>query len=252
MDLFDVVKACLRRWYVFLPLVLISVGAAVQVYKSIQPVYYANSVVGLAPANSQVQFAAPGSGLPRNGLMESAGPSFVAQLAVLAMKDPGVVARVVAEGGQPNYEVKMFPVLPNSPQLPLIMVEATEPDAASAQKTVQVASQQVPAALRQVQAQAGVPDELHVRGISPAPPSPPVAASPSRTKSAVAIVFSGVLLSVLAAVIVDTVFSRRKSRKAATRAGVVGAVAVPAESPIMPAAGDKQFRTGALAHSERE
>ena len=158
---------------------------------------------------------APGSGLPRNGLMEAAGPSFIAQLVVLAMKDPGVVARVVADGGQPNYEVKMFPVLPNSPQLPLLMVEATEPDPASSQKTVQVVSQQVPVVLRQVQAQAGVPDELQVRGISPAPPSPPVAAAPSRTKSGVALILGGVLLSILAAVIVDTVRTPIGKRKGA-------------------------------------
>lgn len=252
MDLFDVVKACFRRWYVVLPLIAISVVSAMQVYKSVQPVYYANAVVGMAPANSQVQFAAPGSGLPRNGLMEAAGPSFIAQLVVLAMKDPGVVARVVADGGQPNYEVKMFPVLPNSPQLPLLMVEATEPDPASSQKTVQVVSQQVPVVLRQVQAQAGVPDELQVRGISPAPPSPPVAAAPSRTKSGVALILGGVLLSILAAVIVDTVLSRRKSRKSAARAGVSGAADVPADSPITHAAGDKQFRTAALAPAERE
>ena len=54
MDLFDVVRSCIRRWYVVLPLLLIVAWYSHQIYASAKPVYYSSAVIGVAPPNTQV------------------------------------------------------------------------------------------------------------------------------------------------------------------------------------------------------
>ncbi len=49
MDLFDVARSCFRRWYVLLPLLAITAWYSYSTYSSVQPVYYANTIIGLAP-----------------------------------------------------------------------------------------------------------------------------------------------------------------------------------------------------------
>ncbi len=48
MDLFDVVRSCLRRWYILIPLLAVTGVYCHQVYTSVLPVYYSQTVIGLA------------------------------------------------------------------------------------------------------------------------------------------------------------------------------------------------------------
>ena len=41
MDSLDVIKVCLRRWYIFLPLILLAAGAGVGLGKQVKPTYSA-------------------------------------------------------------------------------------------------------------------------------------------------------------------------------------------------------------------
>lgn len=215
MDLFDVVRACFRRWYVTLPLILVAGWFAYGSYTSVKPVYYSNSVVGLAGPSTQIVWDQ--KALPRNGLLETGGPGFIANLVVLGLRDPEVVARVVQGGGKANYNSYLFPVAANTPALPLITIDTTQPDAESAVTTVNLAVAQVDSVLTAVQRSAGVADEMMVRAIPASPVKKPTIGVPSRTRSTIAILAAGVGIAVVLAVLVDVAVARlsssRRSRK---------------------------------------
>lgn len=212
MDLFDVARSCLRRWYVVVPLLLITLWYAYGSYKDVKPVYYSQAVISLAPPSSRVDQSLPGAQVPRNGLLDVGGATLIANIAAYTLHNPATVERVVAEGGQPNYITRMFPVAPTQQQMPLIMIEATEDTPADATKTVELVIAEADPALKDLQRQARVPDDQMVQSFVVAPPSVPAAAMPSRTRSAISIVVAGTGLSILLAVLVDVVAARRKRR----------------------------------------
>ena len=242
MDLLDVVRSCIRRWYVVLPLLAVTAWVAYSQYTSVRPVYYANAVVGLAPSNEQVQYNSDGSPIPRNGLLDVGGAELVMNLVVLGYDDPAVKERVVAGGGVGNFTVRMFPGAdssgqPQQAQLPLIMVEATESDPATVVKTVSLAASQANSVLIAVQQQAGVPDLQMAKAIQASQPQA-VMGTPSRRKSlAVTLVF-GIALAILAGIAADAFLSRlqkwRRERQlpGSTKYGSAGTVARPASAPV--------------------
>ena len=162
-----VLQVCGRRWYVVLPILAVAAWYSFSYYTSIKPVYYANAVVAATSSNEQLPYGSDGRGAPRNGLLDLGGASLIMNMGVLGFDDPGVRERVALGGGKGNFTARMFPSPPGAVQapLPLIMIEATEPDAVSATKTVELAADQVEPILAGVQAQAGVPESQMVRAV---------------------------------------------------------------------------------------
>lgn len=224
MDLFDVARACLRRWYIVLPLLAIAAWYSHHVYNSVKPEYYSNAVISMSPPSSRVDVRLDGSPVPRNGLLDVGGAGLVSNLTALGLRDPAVVAQVVAAGGQPNYVARIFPVPTNSPQLPMILIEATEPDPAAAKKTVELVVAQADPTLLALQQQAGVPDEQLLKPFTVSPPSAPVAGMPSRARSTVAVFAAGAGIAIVVAVVIDVLFMRWKARRQKRRETPVRAV----------------------------
>lgn len=213
MDLFDVVKACFRRWYVFLPLLLVTLWFAHDTYNSAKTVYYANATIGLAPPSTRIDQTAPGQPLSRNGLLDIGGAPLIANMAALGLSEPSVVEKVVDAGGQPDFVARMFPMPPTMPQLPLIMIETTQSNPDDATKTLELVIAQSDDTVRALQRQARVPEEQMVEPFAVSPPSSPAPGIPSRTRSTIAVFAAGAGLSVLVAVLADVLLQRRKSRK---------------------------------------
>jgi hypothetical protein len=217
LDLFDVVRSCIRRWYVVLPLLLVAAWFSHDIYTSTKPVYYSNAVVGMAPPSTRLDQSVAGEPVRRNGLLDVGGAPLIANMTAMGLRDPSVVTQVVAAGGQPDYTSKMFPVPATSPQLPLIMIEATQPDPISASKTVALVVEQTGSALQTLQQQASVPPDQMVTPLVVSPPSPPAEVMPSRIRSTLAIAIAGAGLSILAGVVVDVLLMRWKKRRRARR-----------------------------------
>lgn len=230
----DVFRACIRRWYVLLPILAITAWHAYGSYTSVKPVYYANSVVGVAGSNEQTQFSPDGRPTARNGLLDIGGAGLIMNLVVLGFDDPEVKSRVVAGGGQGNFTVRMFPSPPAAVQtaLPLIMIEATEPDAATATKTVELAAAQSDSILLAIQQQAGVPDSQMARAIKASSPKA-VGGIPSRNKATLTILGAGAALAILAAVAVDALINRMQQwrRKRRTSGLETSNTSAPAAKP---------------------
>ena len=208
MDLFDVAKACIRRWYVFLPIVALAVVSPFLVRILVTPSYTSQAMIGLALPAMQPQAADP---LPRNGLMDAGGALVIADVIADTLNEPAVEDQVVAAGGKDNYTVKMFPSIQQE-QIPLIVVEASEPDPASASKTVELAAAQAGPVTRRMQEAGGVPDDQMVKPVVVSGPTPPVQETKGRLKLSVAVFLIGLALAVLAAVVVDVMLMRRNAR----------------------------------------
>jgi hypothetical protein len=198
---------------VVLPLLLITAWFSHHIYTSVKPVYYSNAVISVAPANSRMDQAELGVPVPRNGLLDVGGPTLITNLAALGLRDSSVVAQVAAAGGQADYTARIFPVPATSPELPLIMVEATEPDPVAASKTVELVVAQADPTLRNLQRQAGVPDDQMVKALVASPPSAPAGGTPSRTRSTISVFAAGAGLAILVGVVVDLFMTRWKARR---------------------------------------
>ncbi|MFC9786503.1 hypothetical protein [Rhodococcus sp. NPDC127528] len=211
MDLFDVARSCFRRWYVFLPMMMVVVWFSHNAYAGVKPVYYASATVGFAPP-SVVQ---PDIGeVRRNALVDTGGASLLANLLAMGLKDPSVVQQVVAAGGLPDYNAKVMELPPPGGQLPLVMIEATNADPAAVTKTLELVAAQGDVTLQTLQRNARVPEDRMVGPFSVQPPGTPVPGMPSRTRSTVTIFVAGTGLAVLATVLLDLLLMRRKDRNA--------------------------------------
>lgn len=172
-----------------------------------RPLYYANAAVSITASNERPPWSATANS-DVNGLIEAGGPSLITNLAVIAGNDVGFKQKVTALGGQPGFAVKNFPTPPGTQvPLPLIMIEMTSGDQASADKTMQIASTQMDSVVRDVQRSAGVAESQMARAIVVSP-AKSVLAMPSRTKASAGLFFGGLGLAVVASVIADFVANR--------------------------------------------
>jgi hypothetical protein len=230
LDLFDVARSCARRWYVFLPLLLIVAWYSHTAYSSVKPVYYSNAVIGLAGPNGRVENVPAGAALPRNGLLDVGGATLIANMTALGLRQPSTIDAVVSKGGLPNYVSRMFPGPANTGQLPLVMIEETHADPAEVTRTLELVLAQAETTLRNLQQQAQVPQEQMVSALVVSPPSAPAAGMPARTRLTIAIFAAGAGLSVLTTVLVDVLLSRLKASRR-RRLASAEVAAEPAETP---------------------
>ena len=73
MDLFDLARICIRRWYVLLPLILLAGLSSILAFVLTKPPYYSNAVIAITLPPTQIQAADNGVGVPRNGLVDAGG-----------------------------------------------------------------------------------------------------------------------------------------------------------------------------------
>jgi hypothetical protein len=218
LDLFDVLKSCIRRWYVLLPLLAIVSYYAYGAYSSAVTVYYSNTVVALAPPNSRIEHVDAGVPLPRNGLLDAGGATMIANMTALGLQQPAAQDRVAAQGGLPEFYAKLIGVPPSVPQPPIIMIEITSAKRDAVTRTLELATKQAEQTLKSLQQQARVPDDQMVQLFVVAPPTPPVGGMPSRMKSTLMILIAGAGLSIVFTVLLDIVWLRVKARLKERRA----------------------------------
>jgi hypothetical protein len=212
VDLFDVGRACFRRWYVLLPLLLVTLWVSHSAYTSVKPVYYSNAVIGLAPPSNRIDQGALGEPVPRNGLLDIGGATMIANMTAVGLRQPAVEEQVVAGGGQAGYNAELFPVPVNTPPVPIILIEETTADPSAATKTLELVIANTAGVVQNLQQQALVPADQMLTSFVVAPPSPPAAGMPKRTQATVAMFLAGAGLSILITVLVDVLLTRLKIR----------------------------------------
>jgi TRAP-type uncharacterized transport system fused permease subunit len=231
VDLFDVVRSCARRWYVFLPLLLIVAWFSYEKYSSVKPVYYSQAVIGFAGPSARVENASAGVPLARNGLLDVGGADLIANMTSLGLREPAVVDAVVSAGGLPDYVSKMFPTPSGAGPLPLVMIEETNADPAAVTRTLELVVAQATETVQSLQQQARVPQEQMATPLVVTPPSAPTAAMPSRTRSTMAIFIAGAGLTVIVTVLIDVLLGRLSAAWRRRRSADAEVSTAPAETP---------------------
>lgn len=231
MDLFDVIRSCLRRWYVLIPLLGVTAWYAYGVYTSVIPVYYAQTVIGLSPPNQRYETVEVGQAVPRNGLLDVGGASLLANMASLGLDQTVVVNRVVAAGGEANFDARLFPVPATSPPIPLVMIDVAAPTPAAATKTLELAATELRMSLEGIQTQANVSPDMMVDSFVVSPPSTPMPAMPSRTRSTMTIVAGGTALTIFVTVLFDVLATRVGNRRRARKVQPPEATAAVLDPP---------------------
>jgi hypothetical protein len=221
VDLFDVAGACIRRWFVFLPLLVVALWFSNQQYAAVKPVYYSSAVVGFAPAPSRAELPIADGLIPRNGLLDVGGAPLIANMTAIGLSDPSVRSQVTTDGGVPDYTAKIFAKPEAAGEIPLVLVEATEQDPTLALLTVQQVVTQANPLLQRLQQAANVPPDQMVTAFLVSPPSTPTAGMPSRIRYSVGVGLAGICVAVLAAVLADMLVkwwrARRRSKQVSMR-----------------------------------
>jgi hypothetical protein len=225
MDSFSLKRACVRRWYVIVPLLLMTAWYSHHFYGKVQPVYSAQTMIGLTATSLRVNQTESGAEVPRNGLLDVGGGDLIANQVALGLRGPAAVDRVVAAGGVPWYVVSLLPA--TSEQVPIVVVEATADTPTLVTTTLEVLVAQSAATVRTLQQQAHVSEDQMVTPFVVLSPGTPRAAYPTRVRFTFQRFLAGVGVSILLTVFVDVLLTRRKLRAQQRKQALVEAAAGP-------------------------
>lgn len=211
MDLLGVLRSCVRRWYVFLPILVLTAWLGRDQYRQAQPEYTSTATVVIAPSTELVynRGRQTDSGLvvtsPFNG---GEGPRVLAGLLVRALNTATVRQQLLPAGGAAITASRN--VQEDSTVVVLQVVAGSAKADAGALDAVRKGSDGV---LAKIQYDAGAPEGQLYNAVSGGPVDPPLVTYPDQVRGVVAIGLAGVLLAVVLSVVAQSLMAGRHSRK---------------------------------------
>lgn len=201
MDLLTLVRIMLRRWYVVIPVALLSLLAAGATYASIEPTYQASGSVLLLNPQSQVD---PASG--------KANP-YVGNLTVAAK-----VVTVVLDSRESRLEFlrqghRGVYTLGADPSSPIVVVTTIGDTAESARETTRTVMGAIDDVLTARQQDLGAPRSIFVTTQVVTPPSDALPLNGSRIRASLAILALGLAMTMGATFAVEGVIRQRARRQ---------------------------------------
>jgi len=200
LDLLTLVRIMLRRWYVVIPVALLSLLAAGATYANIEPSYQASGSVLLLNPQSGVD---PDSGRanPYVGNLEVAANVVTAVLGTNASR-----LEFRRQGQRGIYTLGAFP------SSPIVGVTTVGETAKSARETTAAVMGAIDDVLAERQQQLGAPRSIFVTTQVVTPPSEPVPLNGSRIRASLAILALGLALTMGATFAVEGVIRQRARR----------------------------------------
>jgi len=107
MDLLDLIKLVVRRWYVAVPVVIVTLAAAVALGSAIQPEYNTTATVILVPPTTSAASPANGATPAPGNPWLRIGETQMAQAVQIAVSSGETRQKVVAAGGDSAYEITL-------------------------------------------------------------------------------------------------------------------------------------------------
>ncbi|HTZ43829.1 MAG TPA: hypothetical protein VMB79_08185 [Jatrophihabitans sp.] len=202
MSLSSVWRTLIRRWYVTLLGLLLTLGLVYAGAKLSPPTYQARASVLLIPPKSQ-QEANPYLGL--GGLQE------VSDVLSRAVSDSVTTDAVTAAGGSAKYSVARD----TSTTGPIILVTAEAPSAATALLTDKLLIQRMGPALTSLQAGQDVPAGAYINLITLSADQKAAVQRKSQLRACIAGGAAGLLLTVLLVAFAEKTANRRRGRRSA-------------------------------------
>jgi len=216
MDLLDLIKLVIKRWYVAVPFVIVTLVAAVALGSSIQPEYKTAATVILVPPTTQqappANGATPAPGNPWLRIGETA----MAQAVQIAVSSGEAREKVTAAGGDPGYEISLVT------RSSIMTVEISSTSPAKALATVEAVTKLISDEVVNQQAKykpkAGeaITTQVLDAGLN---------VTPSRSnvlRAQIVVLAIGLLITAAAVVAYDAIARRRLTKRVNQRAGVRG------------------------------
>jgi hypothetical protein len=230
MDFFSIVGTAIRRWYVLVPVLLISVLLGAQSYQSIGPSYTGSVSVAVLPGLNNLDGSdSDDDGDAQNPFSGGGGARFVAAILARNINSSAFLSRL----DPPPAEGVTFEATP-AEQQPIVRIDATAPSEAEVLIALNEVTEEAAARLAEVQLAGGAPESNLYRIVTAVPAGNLEDTTPNRFRTAVALMLIGIVLGAGAAVAFDTFVTRREDRATALARSEANASSVPLGAPVEP------------------
>ena len=235
MDIVTAGRACLRRWWVFVPALVIAVFAVLAYAGNEQTTYSVSGSIYILPDSVQPVVPKTGPTVTVNPF-KAAGSGFAgsALAASLNSAETRTAVRESVPGAAP-YGVQ------NPKTSPGLLVIAQSSDPVAATATVQAVIARADAELRRLQLAVGAPKDELFRAETLTPVGQPVASASRRTKLLLAGGVLGLAATIAFTVLVDTALLALGRARARRRQAALATGGHTAAEPV-PTTGDRAGR----------
>lgn len=208
MDFLDFTKLLVRRWWVSVPLLLITLGLTVYTYTSVKPNYTTNAYVILVPPRPQASDNKPGQ-LPQDqrNVWLSQGLPALANAASITVTEPTAAANLSDEGFSSSFTVQM------SNSAAMVTFAVTGNSAQQANTTADELVRIYTASVKSLQDQVAAAPVDQIQAKRLGADASAVPSSGNVKRAAVAVFGAGVLMTAGITVAVDALFRRRARRR---------------------------------------
>ena len=219
MDSLDVIKVCLRRWYIFFPLILLAAGAGVGLGKQVKPTYTATGSYSFIYPNPDA-ITATSDPRNRNPLVTQSNTSLLGE-AVQANLTSELVEDAIG-GNNRGYAPDETPTAGHytvtlPPQSASYVVQTwadTQQEAADVVRAVLLAA---PKAATDVQTNAGAPLASHFKPFLTAPTQTAELPPQSPAKLLLTVLAIGAVAGAALSLLADRLFPKRSKGRSNPR-----------------------------------
>lgn len=210
MDFWKTMGVLLRRWYVAVPVFLISVGLAVGVFMTVHTQYESTGTIVLtAPTAGAVTSTDPAKAVgPGNPLLDFEGSlTTTSQLLTQSLSSPTVAKQIAAEGGVDSYQAGDG--LTGGPFI-VIIADAASPQVA--ERTVALALKYAQDELEARQKTLNAPSTTYIGTQSVVSPTPATTKIGGKVRAGGVALVLGLVLSLAAAFGIESIVTNRRRR----------------------------------------
>jgi hypothetical protein len=231
VDLLGVIRACLRRWYVFFPVVGLTVWLCLQQYRAAVPQYTSTTSFVVVPSVELIAARgqqSAGEVLITTPFVAGNATSTLAGLLTSALNTATVRAQLLPEGG-----VALAATRDTELDDTLVTVTLVSSDADAVTAAVAAVQAGTNGVLTGLQTGVGAPPTQLYAAVPGGPVDPPLEDYPDRIRAVVALGLAGTLLAVVLSVLAQSLLRGRRKRKDRRPAPTSGAPAAapPARPP---------------------
>jgi hypothetical protein len=216
MDLLDLLKLVVRRWYVAVPVVIVTLAAAVALGSAIQPEYKtAATVILVPPTTSQAPTENGATPAPGNPWLRI-GETAMAQAVQISASSGESRQKVVAAGGDDAYEITL--VTRSSIMTVEISSDTSAKALATVEAVIKLIGEEVVAQQAKYKPKAG--EEISTQVLDAG-----LNVTPSRSnvlRAQIVVLAIGLLLMAAAVVAYDAIARRKLTKQVNARAGLRG------------------------------
>lgn len=204
MDLLAVLRIAARRWYLLVPLIILSVVASRAVYGQVRPSYEIEAVLPITAPYVQTSEAADRLG--RNTFLDLRVTSSI----MASLGDSADIRHAIEEqGGDPEYEI--------GSDAGVITVSVSTDSPERALTTYRLVGETLSVRLDKLQESTGAPPEFRVTINKILQPTGALISTSGRERAVIASLALGLVLSIAACVFVDYLLTRRRPKDSPSR-----------------------------------